>query len=71
MKFKVHAPVALAAALRAEPERPWTLDVTLYGVAAGMSGDVTVMHDDAGSSLRTFKYDVLTQGPPLGFTCRF
>jgi len=35
--------LSTATVLGAEPNpNPWTLDVSLYGLAAGMSGDVTV-----------------------------
>jgi hypothetical protein len=47
MKHKILFTLALAAALlppalRADETNKWTCDVTLYGLAAGMSGDVTV-----------------------------
>jgi len=46
MKLKTLTTVLLAAALtpaalRADDNKKWTLDATLYGLAAGMSGDVT------------------------------
>jgi len=47
MKTKLIVSLALVAGLlpvtmRAEETNAWTCDVTLYGLAAGMSGDVTV-----------------------------
>jgi hypothetical protein len=47
MKHKILFTLTLVAALlppalRADESNKWTFDVTLYGLAAGMSGDVTV-----------------------------
>lgn len=44
------AAVLLPSGLRAEENNNWTFDVSLYGVAAGMSGDLTVKGIPADSS---------------------
>src|SRR5436305_8646391 len=47
MKQKLHftftlATVLMSSALRAEENNKWTLDVSLYGLAAGMDGEVGI-----------------------------
>ena len=93
MRNKLGILVALATALpsglRAEETNHWAFDVSLYGVAAGMSGNITARGVSAdwgsvqagyrwlftdysqGSGANQFRYNILTQGPQVGFTLHF
>jgi hypothetical protein len=66
-----------APALRAQETNKWTFDVSVYGLAASMSGNVAVKGIPTDVDIGfdkiwdNLKYDVLTQGPQLGVTFSF
>jgi hypothetical protein len=54
----------ICSAQNLDSSKDWNSNVSVYVLAAGMSGDTTV--HKTGSGLNAFRYDVWTQGPEFG-----